>query len=151
MDEAGIEASAREREAMKIERSADDVCLAFLLERSIDPDDPVFDGEVVGLVGKGAFVRFGQEGFEGFLGVRGLHGLVRAERAGHRAGVRSPLDPHGRPGAGGGGAGGGAAGAGRAPAGALTGAETLKYPGQVPTGPYVQRGAGRVRRGRAAP
>ena len=33
LDEAGIESSAREREAMKIERDADDVCLAFLLER----------------------------------------------------------------------------------------------------------------------
>ncbi|HEX5909448.1 MAG TPA: RNB domain-containing ribonuclease, partial [Thermoleophilaceae bacterium] len=82
MDEAGIEASAREREAMKIERSADDVCLAFLLERSIDPDDPVYEGEVVGLVGKGAFVRFGEEGFEGFLGVRGLDGWYELNELG---------------------------------------------------------------------
>jgi len=73
MDEAGIESSAREREAMKIERSADDVCLAFLLERTAHPGDE-FDGEVVGLIAKGAFVRFGQEGFEGFLGVRALQG-----------------------------------------------------------------------------
>ena len=120
MDEAGIEASAREREAMKIERSADDVCLAFLLERSIDPDDPVYDGEVVGLVA--GSVRPLRPGFEGSWASADSR-LVRAERAGHRAGVRSPLDPHGRPRAGGGGAGGGAAGAGRAPAGALTGAE----------------------------
>ncbi len=33
LEALGIEAGAREREAMKIERSADDVCLAFLLER----------------------------------------------------------------------------------------------------------------------
>jgi len=68
--------SAAERDAMKIERDADDVCLAFLLERQLADSDPVeppaFDGEVVGLVEKGAFVRFGDEGFEGFLPVRRL-------------------------------------------------------------------------------
>ena len=81
MDEAGVEASAREREAMKIERSADDVCLAFLLERTIEPGAQ-FDGEVVGLVASGAFVRFGAEGFEGFLGVRGLHGWYELNELG---------------------------------------------------------------------
>jgi ribonuclease R len=63
-----------EREAMKIERDADDVCLAFLLERLLAEhgpgEEPEFDGEVVGLIEKGAFVRFGDEGFEGFMGVR---------------------------------------------------------------------------------
>ena len=76
LDEVGIEASAREREAMKIERSADDVCLAFLLERSSRrPEErsrPRFEGEIVGLVGKGAFIRFGEQGFEGFLPARSL-------------------------------------------------------------------------------
>ncbi len=72
LDEAGIECSAREREAMKIERSADDVCLAFLLERSLSGEEPVFDGEIVGLVSSGAFIRFGDEGFEGFLPARRL-------------------------------------------------------------------------------
>ena len=57
---------------MKIERSADDVCLAFLLERSLSGEEPVFEGEIVGLVAKGAFVRFGEEGFEGFLPARRL-------------------------------------------------------------------------------
>ncbi len=33
-----------------------------------------FQGEVVGLIAKGAFVRFGEEGFEGFLPVRRLPG-----------------------------------------------------------------------------
>jgi ribonuclease R len=78
LDEAGVESSAREREAMKIERSADDVCLAFLLERQLaeaDPGDPpAFEGEVVGLIEKGAFVRFGDEGFEGLLPSRRLRG-----------------------------------------------------------------------------
>ena len=63
---------------MKIERSADDVCLAFLLERCLaeaDPTDPpVFGGEVAGLIEKGAFVRFGDEGFEGLLPSRRLRG-----------------------------------------------------------------------------
>jgi ribonuclease R len=76
LDEEGVEASAREREAMTIERDADDVCLAFLLERTLSEQDPGvrFEGEVVGVIAKGAFVRFGEEGFEGFLPVRRLRG-----------------------------------------------------------------------------
>jgi ribonuclease R len=75
LDEAGMHASTTEREAMKIERSADDVCLAFLLERRLAEDhDAQFDGEVVGLIEKGAFVRFGDEGFEGLLPSRRLRG-----------------------------------------------------------------------------
>jgi ribonuclease R len=74
LDELGVHCSAMEREAMKIERDADDVCLAFLLERLLAEhgpgEEPEFDGEVVGLIEKGAFVRFGDEGFEGFMGVR---------------------------------------------------------------------------------
>jgi len=76
LDEAGVTASAAEREAMRIERDADDVCLAFLLERRLAEADPVsppaFGGEVVGLVERGAFVRFGEERFEGFLPSRRL-------------------------------------------------------------------------------
>ena len=76
LEEEGVEASAREREAMIIERDADDVCLAFLLERALSEQGPEarFEGEVVGLIAKGAFVRFGEEGFEGFLPVRRLRG-----------------------------------------------------------------------------
>src|SRR3712207_1825793 len=78
LDEAGIHSSAAEREAMKIERDADDVCAAFLLERRLadsDPyDPPAFEGEVVGLIAKGAFISFGEEGFEGFLPVRRMRG-----------------------------------------------------------------------------
>jgi ribonuclease R len=76
LEEQGVEASAREREAMTIERDADDVCLAFLLERTLSEHGPGarFEGEVVGLIAKGAFVRFGEEGFEGFLPVRRLRG-----------------------------------------------------------------------------
>ena len=35
---------------------------------------PTFEGEVVGLIEKGAFVRFGAEGFEGLLPSRRLRG-----------------------------------------------------------------------------
>ncbi|MEA2448154.1 MAG: ribonuclease [Thermoleophilaceae bacterium] len=76
LDEVGQHCSAREREAMQIERDADDVCLAFLLERRLHEDgwELPFDGEVVSLVGGGAFVRFGDDGFEGFLPARTLRG-----------------------------------------------------------------------------
>jgi ribonuclease R len=77
LDEMGLLTSASERAAMQIERAADDVCLAFLLERRLadgDPaDPPVFEGEVIGLIQKGAFVRFGDERFEGLLPARRLH------------------------------------------------------------------------------
>jgi ribonuclease R len=70
-----VHSSEKEREAMKIERSADDVCLAFLLERRLAEDhDAAFEGEVVGLIEKGAFVKFGEERFEGLLPVRRLRG-----------------------------------------------------------------------------
>jgi ribonuclease R len=75
LDEAAEWTSGRERDAMQIERAADDVARAFLLERELFegrlPRD--FDGEVVGLVGAGAFVVFG-DGFEGFLPARKLRG-----------------------------------------------------------------------------
>jgi ribonuclease R len=78
LDEAGVLTSAAERAAMQVERAADDVCLAFLLEgvlAEFDPGlPPVFEGEVVGLIEKGAFIRFAEQGFEGFLGVRRLRG-----------------------------------------------------------------------------
>src|SRR4051795_3793374 len=76
LDEAGEHSAAAEREAMQIERDADDVCHGFLLERRLLERgwDAPFDGEVVSLVGGGAFVRFGDEGFEGFLPARTLRG-----------------------------------------------------------------------------
>ena len=75
--EAGPWCSAREREAMSIERDADDIVSCFLLERWLrgtDPDE-AFEGEVIGLAGAGAFVAFGPRGeFEGLLPVRRLRG-----------------------------------------------------------------------------
>ena len=75
---AGPWASARERGAMTIERDADDVALCFLLERTLAEagfgGETVFDGEVTGLIGAGAFVSFDEPGFEGLLPVRRLRG-----------------------------------------------------------------------------
>jgi ribonuclease R len=75
LDEAAEWTSNRERDAMQIERAADSVARAFLLERRLFDGtlEREFDGEVVGLVAAGAFVAFGA-GFEGFLPVRRLRG-----------------------------------------------------------------------------
>lgn len=77
LEDAGVWASAQEREAMKVERDADDVCRSFLLERRLYEsgwDDADFDGEVVSVISAGAFVRFGEDGFDGFLPARRLRG-----------------------------------------------------------------------------
>jgi ribonuclease R len=71
--EAGPSTSAREREAMIIERDADDIARCFVLERELARLgwDQTFEGEVVGLIGAGAFVAFGpRQRFEGMLPVR---------------------------------------------------------------------------------
>lgn len=73
--EAGTALSARERDAMRIERDADDVARAFLLERKLYEDGfhQEWEGEVIGLIGAGAFVIFGG-GYQGLLPVRRLGG-----------------------------------------------------------------------------
>jgi ribonuclease R len=65
--------STREREAAQIEHEADDICLAWLLEARLFELgwDAAWDGEIVGLIGSGLFVRFG-EVFEGYVPVRRL-------------------------------------------------------------------------------
>jgi ribonuclease R len=74
---AGPWTSTREREAMVIERDADDVALCFMLERRLAETgwEEELEGEVVGLIGSGAFVAFGPELlFEGMLPVRRMRG-----------------------------------------------------------------------------
>ncbi len=75
---AGPWTSTRERDAMVIERDADDIVRCFLLERTLYEGGDrraVFSGEVVGLIGAGAFLVFGEERqFEGMLPVRRLSG-----------------------------------------------------------------------------
>jgi ribonuclease R len=71
--------SELERDSMRIERDADDVCAAFLLRRELADrgEEVVFAGEVSGLIGSGAFVAFGGElgdVYEGFLPARRMGG-----------------------------------------------------------------------------
>ena len=72
---AGEWASMREREAMTLERDADDVARCFLLERQLRADggERTFAGEVVGLAPVGAFVSFA-DGHEGLVPVRRMPG-----------------------------------------------------------------------------
>ncbi|HEX3911373.1 MAG TPA: RNB domain-containing ribonuclease [Solirubrobacteraceae bacterium] len=72
--ELGVWSSEREREAMVIERDADDVAACFDLERRLYEGgwEQTFAGEVVGLISAGAFVAFGPAtGHEGAKGDRG--------------------------------------------------------------------------------
>ena len=75
---AGPWTSGREREAMTIERDADDVAGCFLLEREVfsaGGREAEFSGEIVGLIGAGAFVAFGEAmQYQGLLPVRRLQG-----------------------------------------------------------------------------
>jgi ribonuclease R len=67
--------SVREREATQIEYRADEICLAWLLERRLFHEgwDAAWEGEIVGAIGSGIFVRFG-EVFEGYVPARRLPG-----------------------------------------------------------------------------
>jgi ribonuclease R len=73
--EAGEWTSLRERDAMVIERDADDVARAFVLQRELFEGgvEREFEGEIVSLIGAGAFVTFGDD-YEGMLPVRRLRG-----------------------------------------------------------------------------
>jgi ribonuclease R len=75
--DAGWRSSEREREATAIERDADRVCASFLLGRELFESGwrRSFEGEISGVIGAGAFVRFGGElgdVYEGLLPVRRL-------------------------------------------------------------------------------
>jgi ribonuclease R len=75
LQETAEHTSETERAAADIEYRADEICEAWLLERVLFErgwDEP-FQGEVIGLIPSGLFVRFG-EVFEGFLPARRLHG-----------------------------------------------------------------------------
>ncbi len=77
--EVAADCSARERESAKIERDADDVCAAYLLERELGERglDAEFEGEISGVIRAGAFVSFGGElgdVYEGMLPARRLPG-----------------------------------------------------------------------------
>jgi ribonuclease R len=67
--------SAREREAAQTEYLADEICLAWLLERELFERgwDEHWPGEIIGVIPSGFFVRFG-EVFEGYVPARRLPG-----------------------------------------------------------------------------
>ncbi len=73
--EAASQSTEREREATAVERDADRVCATFLLGRELFEHGwkRAFEGEVSGVIGAGAFVRFGGElgdVYEGLVPVR---------------------------------------------------------------------------------
>jgi ribonuclease R len=67
--------SVRERELSSVEYKADEICLAWLLEHRLFEEgwDAEFDGEIVGAIGSGIFVRFDAV-FEGYVPARRLPG-----------------------------------------------------------------------------
>ncbi|HYZ18819.1 MAG TPA: RNB domain-containing ribonuclease [Gaiellaceae bacterium] len=76
-DPAGLAAhtSLQEREAAQVEWRADEICLAWLLEAELYDrgwEDP-FDGEIIGVIPSGLFVRFGGV-FEGYVPARRIPG-----------------------------------------------------------------------------
>jgi ribonuclease R len=84
LTEIAAHCSERERDASRTERDADSVCASFLLERELFERGPDtrFEGEVSGVVGAGAFVRFGgtlADVYEGFLPARRIGGRERYE------------------------------------------------------------------------
>ena len=77
--EAAAWCSDRERASISIERDADRLCAAFLLGRELFESGwgRNFEGEVSGVIGAGAFVRFSGEladAYEGFLPARRIRG-----------------------------------------------------------------------------
>ena len=115
MVELGAWTSDRERDAMIIERDADDIARAFALERTLYEGgfEQGFEGEVVGLIAAGAFIAFPRSSalYEGMLPVRrlrlsqddgGSHGdwwelnelgtILQGERAGSTLRLGDPID-----------------------------------------------------------
>jgi ribonuclease R len=103
LPEVAEHASVRERSAAQLEYLADEICLAWLLERRLFELgwESGFDGEIVGLIPSGLFVRFG-EVFEGFVPARRLPGdyfelnqlgtALAGRRSGRRYRLGDPLE-----------------------------------------------------------
>jgi ribonuclease R len=103
--DAARRCSETERDSMRVERRADDICAAYLLERELAGRgaETRFEGEISGVIQSGAFVAFSGElgdAYEGFLPARRIRGdrfdLNRAETAlvGKESGRRFALgDP----------------------------------------------------------
>ena len=109
--ELGAWTSEREREAMKIERGAEDIARCFALAQALYEGgfEQVFDGEVTGLISAGAFIAFGPaagakaEGedsaaYEGMLPVRVMRAPTASSQEDGRRGRRGPAGGRGRDG-----------------------------------------------------
>jgi ribonuclease R len=95
--------SETERAATDVEYRADEICAAWLLERTLFERgwEETFAGEVIGLIPSGLFARFGDV-FEGFVPARRLHGdyyelndlgtALVGRRGGHRYRLGDELD-----------------------------------------------------------
>jgi ribonuclease R len=81
--ELGAWSSERERDAMLIERDADDVARCFALERLLyeHGHDQPFAGEITGLISAGAFIAFGLDADARIGAGAGSDGLGDLERA----------------------------------------------------------------------
>jgi ribonuclease R len=103
LDDLAEHTSARERDAAKIEYQADEICLAWLLDKQLFErgwNEP-FEGEIIGAIGSGLFVRFG-EVFEGYLPARKLPGeyyelnplatAMVGRRSGHTFRLGDPIE-----------------------------------------------------------
>jgi ribonuclease R len=69
-----------ERVISKVELKADDIALAFLLDRRLFEGgwEQIFEGEIIGVIESGAFVHFGGS-FEGYIPARNLPGEYYAQ------------------------------------------------------------------------
>jgi ribonuclease R len=103
LPELAEQASGREREAAQIEYRADEICLAWLLERRLFELgwEATFTGEITGVIPSGLFVRF-DEVFEGYVPARRLAGdyfelnelgtALAGRRGGRRYRLGDPLE-----------------------------------------------------------
>jgi ribonuclease R len=75
LHELAEDTSASERAATAVEYRADEICLAWLLgDRLYELGwETTFEGEIIGVIGSGLFVRFG-EVFEGYVPARRMEG-----------------------------------------------------------------------------
>jgi ribonuclease R len=75
LEELAEHTSARERAATAVEYRADEICLAWLLaDRLFELGwEATFEGEIIGVIGSGLFVRF-DEVFEGYVPARRMEG-----------------------------------------------------------------------------
>lgn len=107
VEAAALSCSDSERDSIRMERDADDICAAFLLERELfeGDRDRVFTGEVVGMVRGGVFVAFPGERselYEGFLPIarlgsewyepNELETALTGKRSGDQVRLGDPID-----------------------------------------------------------